>query len=48
MFPGVEKVLMSNYTPMLIVKPDPNIKIAMLCQLFYTLQGQNARQKHLK
>lgn len=48
MFPGVEKVLMSNYTPMLIVKPDPNIKIAMLCQLFYTPQGQNARQKHLK
>lgn len=47
-FPDVEKVLISNYTPMLTVKPDSNTNIAMLCQSFYTLKGQNSRQKYPK
>lgn len=37
-FPDVEKVLISNSTPMLTVKPDSNTNIAMLCQSFYTLK----------
>lgn len=41
MLPDVEKVLESNDTPVLIVKPDSITKIALLCN--YLLQGQNAK-----